>query len=382
MIYFDNAATTFPKPQNVLNSVNDAIINYGGNPGRGGHRLSMNVSEKIFDVRKKAANFFGSETENVVFTCNCTMALNIAIKGILKQGDHVIFSCLEHNSVTRPIQKLSNEKDISYNIAKVFDNTEDTVNSFKKLINKKTKAIICTHASNVSGVILPIKEIGELCQKYGVIFIVDCAQSAGVIKIDMKKMNIDILCTAGHKGLYGITGTGVLITNENISLDTIIEGGTGSLSIELEQPNFLPDRLESGTLNTAGIFSIGAGIDFINKYGVENIYKHEFSLCNYVYNSLLTNNNIKLYNKNYELYKNAPIVSFNIDNMNSDLVVKLLDEKGFALRGGLHCSPIAHEHYGTIDIGMVRFSPSLFSNRLNVEQFVKIIHSISKKTAI
>ncbi len=382
MIYFDNAATTFPKPNSVIQQVNSAIINYGGNPGRGGHKFSMRASEKIYEVRKKVALFFNTQPQNIIFTSNCTMSLNIAIKGILKQGDHVITSCLEHNSVIRPIHKLSCDSNITYDIANVYDNDEQTVNSFKSLIKENTKLIICTHASNVTGVILPIKKIGEMCKKKGILFLVDAAQSAGVLPIDIQKMNIDILCTAGHKGLYGITGTGLLILKNEILLNTIIEGGTGSISVQLEQPDFYPDKLESGTLNTVGIFSVGAGIDFINQTSLEKIYQHEFKLCEYLYKKIIHFDNVELYVNDYVLFKNAPIVSFNIIDSMSDTVVRYFDENGFALRGGLHCAPLAHQKYGTLNTGMVRFSPSIFTKEQSVDNFVKIIRNISKKNLI
>lgn len=380
MIYFDNAATTFPKPHSVMNQVHSAIVEYGGNPGRGGHKLSMQASEKVYQARKKVAAFFNAEPQNIIFTSNCTMALNIAIKGLLKREDHVIISSLEHNSVVRPLNKLSQTKGITYSIAKIYDDTARTVSSLRSLINDKTKAIICTHASNVTGVILPIMEIGALCKEKGILFIVDAAQSAGVLPIDINAMNINMLCTAGHKGIYGIRGTGLLILDNNVDPDSLIEGGTGSLSIELNQPDFAPDKYESGTLNTPGIFSIDAGIDFLNKMTLHKIYKHEFDICNYVYQSLKNDNNIILYNENFKLYKNTPIVSFNIIDMESDAVVEILNKNNFALRGGLHCSPLAHKTYGTLDMGMVRFSPSIFTKQESVEKFVKFIRSISKKS--
>lgn len=379
MIYFDNAATTFPKPYSVAKRVNSAIIEYGGNPGRGGHKLSMRAAEKVYEVRKKVALFFNAEPQNIIFTNNCTMSLNIAIKGLIHSGDHVIISSLEHNSVVRPLEKLAINNNVKYSIATVNNDNNDIVGSFRALIKENTKAIICTHASNVSGLILPIKELGQLCKQKDILFIVDAAQSAGVLPIDIKEMNISALCTAGHKGLYGITGTGLLVLNNDIVPDSIIEGGTGSISIELTQPDFAPDKFESGTLNVPGIFSIDAGIDFLNQMTLNKIYKHEFNLCNYVFNELKKDENIILCQKEYKLYENAPIVSFNIKNMQSDTVVDLLDKNDFALRGGLHCSPLAHKTYGTIDTGMVRFSPSIFSKEVSVEKFVKFIRSISKK---
>ncbi|MFZ2540045.1 MAG: aminotransferase class V-fold PLP-dependent enzyme [Oscillospiraceae bacterium] len=382
MLYFDNAATTFPKPKSVINAVTSALINYGGNPGRGGHNMAMRVSEKIFSIRKIVAEFFNADIENVAFTQNCTMSLNIAIKGVLNSGDHILCSCLEHNSVIRPIVKLYNDGKITYDIAKVYDNDIDTINSFKLLIKENTKAIVCTHASNVSGKKMPIKQLGKLCKDNGLIFIVDAAQTAGVFPIDMQDFNINILCMPGHKSLYGITGSGIIILNHIAKINTILEGGTGSVSVELVQPDFCPDRLEAGTSNTAGIFSIGAGINFIHQIGLDNIYSHEYKLCEYVYNKLSKIENIKLYTKNYKAGQNAPIISFNIGNENSDNIVGTLNNMNCALRGGLHCSPLAHEYYGTLDIGMARFSPSIFTKEYEVEQFVRNIQIISKNKSI
>lgn len=385
LIYLDNAATTFPKPKSVVDSVHSAITCYGGNPGRGGHSYAMLASERIYDIRKKVGFFFGAQPQNVVFSSNCTHALNMAIKGVLKAGDHAILSCLEHNSVVRPLFDMKKSGMITYDIATVYDNDNDTVNSFKQLIRNNTKLIVCTHASNVSGRVMPIKKLGELCCANGIIFLVDGAQTAGVLPINMNEMQIDILCTAGHKGLYGITGTGLMVLNDSINsseIATILQGGTGSLSIELEQPEFLPDRFEAGTLNTAGIFSIGAGIDFINKTGLDKIYNHEFMLCKKVYEQLYKNKNISLALNSYKIYNTVPIVSFNIGGINSDKVVGELNSRGFALRGGLHCSPLAHKFYGTIDSGMVRFAPSFFTTEQACDEFVKVIYSISKKSQI
>lgn len=378
MIYFDNAATTYPKPYSVVEEVHSAITYYGGNPGRGGHDISMRVSEKIYSVRKMIAEFFHAQTQNVVFTSNCTSALNIAIKGTLKQGDHVIISCLEHNSVFRPIYKLASEGKITYDIAKVYVDTERTIASFKTLIQPNTKAIVCTHASNVTGEILPIASLGKLCQEKGILLIIDAAQTAGILPIDIQALNIDILCTAGHKGLYGITGTGLLVLNREMKLETLFEGGSGSISISPEQPDFYPDRMEAGTLNTVGILSLGAGISFINRIGINNIYEHEFQLCNYLYREFSSINNVILYTQNFLKNKYAPVVSFNIKNIPSDKTIALCNQAQFALRGGLHCAPLTHEHYKTTDLGMVRFSPSYFSKKTNVDKFVKFIRYINK----
>lgn len=380
MTYLDNAATSYPKPAIVQKAVWDAMTIYGGNPGRSGHAMAMRVSEKIFAVRSSAAAFFGTELENVIFTQNCTMALNMAIKGVMRQGGHVILSCLEHNSVIRPIYKLHKEGICNYSIASVFeDNDEATVAAFENEIRPDTRAIVCTHASNVSGAVLPIEALGQLCRKKGLLFIVDAAQSAGVLPINMKTMNIDFLCMPGHKGLYGITGSGILLINSETKLDTLLEGGTGSLSADREQPDFYPDRLEAGTVNTPGILSIGAGLDFIRNMGRENIYQREFRHCKRLYDILSGVQGVHLVNRNYTFGRNAPIVSFAFDGMESEELTRILNRYGFALRGGLHCAPLAHEHYNTADGGLVRFAPSVFTSDAQVQDFSRKVQIIRKK---
>lgn len=386
MLYYDNAATTFPKPGNVLQSVISAMKDYGGNPGRGGHDMAMRVSEKIYSVRKKAADFFHSTAENVVFTSSCTTSLNTAIKGILRAGDHVIISCLEHNSVLRPVYRLFRDGKITYDIAQICEyDDEGTVAAFERLIRKNTRAIVCTHASNVSGLVMPLRALGELCEHYGLFFIADAAQTAGVLPINLESDKISILCMPGHKGLYGMTGSGLMILREGLSwgeMDTLTEGGTGSFSARLEQPDFTPDRFESGTVNTAAIFSIGAGIDFINQTGMERIYRHEFSICKQVYQAFHANPAIRLCCSDYLYGKNAPIVSFQVDGMNSEELTEELNRRGFALRGGLHCSPLAHEFYGTLETGMARFAPSAFTKEEGIAQFLRNMEIISKKLPV
>lgn len=379
MIYLDNAATTFPKPQIVLKSVNEAVKFYGGNPGRSGHKLSLKTSQRIFSVRESTARFFHAQTENVIFTSNCTHSLNMAIKGAMQKGGHIILSQLEHNSVIRPIVALAKRGIIQYDIAPVYEgDIQQTIQSFASFIRKDTTAIVCTHASNVTGMIMPIEQLGQLCRQYGILFIVDAAQTAGVLPIDMQKMNIDILCTAGHKGLYGITGTGLMILNSNIVLDTLIEGGTGSVSIDVNQPDFLPDRYESGTINTVGILSVGAGISHIQKLTLERIYHHEFQLCLSLYEGFKQIPNIITYIHHFQKGQFVPIVLFNIEGKSSMEVVEQFSQKNWCLRGGLHCSPLIHQALGTADIGAVRVSPSIFSTQNEIYAFLKELKQIAK----
>ena len=376
MVYFDNAATTFPKPQTVLFAVNDAVKNYGGNPGRSGHRISMKVSEKVFEVRRKIGDFFNSSPENVVFTLNCTHALNMAIKGVMAKGGHIVTSSLEHNSVLRPIYAMASEGKITYSVAEVSENGEETLKAFKEAVKPDTKVIVSTFASNVSGTVLPIKELSRFCKEKGILFIVDAAQGAGLFNIDME--DIDILCTAGHKALYGTTGTGLMIFKKDFQVDTIIEGGTGSNSLELLQPDFLPDRFESGTLNTTGILSLGAGVDVVMNKGIENIYRYEMALCIKVYNELKNMKNVSLIADSFKLFEKAPIVSFNIDGTDSAKLSGILSDKGYMLRGGFHCAPLAHKQFGTDKTGAVRFSPSHFNTTKQVNDFLYEIKKLSR----
>ncbi len=377
MIYLDNSATTFPKPETVRRSLYEAVRS-GANPGRGGHPLSLKASESIFETRKTAAAFFGVGNEtNVVFTLNCTMSLNIVIKGILKEGDHVVVSSLEHNSVMRPLEKLKN-KGVSYTEAKVFAGDNDkTVNSFRNAINAKTRMIICTHASNVWGIRLPVERLTALAHEYGLLMAVDAAQSAGVVPIDFCNDGFDFLCVPGHKGLYGPMGTGLLILSDNHMPDSLIEGGTGSGSVYYEQPSVLPDRFESGTPNLYGIAALKNGMNFVSKRNIENIAKHEFRLVQHLYTELSRMNNVLLYTPMPEPGHFVPILSFNLKNKDSEMVAERLSRYGIAVRAGLHCSPCAHRSFGTEKVGAVRVSPSVFTKSGDIDYFVYVIKKIT-----
>ena len=250
MIYFDNAATTFPKPRQVTNAVNNALNHYGANPGRSGHNMSIAGAEEIYRCRSAAADMFHAPgPECVIFTLNCTHAMNMVLKGLLRPGDHVVTSCLEHNAVMRPLHALA-ANDITFTAAQIFPGDNDaTVNAFRNALQPNTKLIVCMQASNVWGIRLPVERIAALGKQYEIPIAIDCAQSAGVIPIDMQESGFDYLCIAGHKGLYGPMGTGMLITANGSQLSTILEGGTGTGSVSYVQPETMPDRFESGTPN-------------------------------------------------------------------------------------------------------------------------------------
>ena len=376
MIYLDNAATTNPKPKNVINAVIKGM-NISANPGRSGHEMSLRASEEVFKARKKVADFFSCEkAENVIFTSNCTQSLNTAIRGLLKAGDHVITSSLEHNSVSRVLENLAQEGKITYSVAEVENDDETTVNNFKKLIRPNTKMIVCTHASNVFGTILPIEKIGFLAKNYGLKFVLDTAQSAGKIKIDMEKMNIDALCAPGHKSLYGSMGTGVLLLKSD-KIKPFIIGGTGSESMNLNQPSFLPDRLESGTLNLPGIISISAGVDFVNGIGVQKIHEYEMRLCEELYNFLYNSNKYTVYSDPSPL-KSVSTVAFNRKGMHSEEVADILASDGICVRAGYHCAYLAHKSRKTDEQGAVRVSLSVFNKADDIKILIKSLNKIEK----
>lgn len=373
IINFDNASTTYPKPETVKKSALNAIEKFGGNAGRGGHELSMRTSEAVFSARETIADFFGAEPENVIFTLNCTQSLNTAIQGIMAEGGHMIISGMEHNSSARPSAELARNKKITLSVAQVYPDDRRTIESFRSLIHSDTKAVVCTIASNVTGQILPYREIAEICRKKNICFIADGAQACGILDIKMSD-GINILCTAGHKGLYGITGTGLLITDGKFPIKPIIQGGTGSSSSSLRQPDFLPDSLESGTINVIGVMSVKSGIEFVRKIGVKKIFAHEDRICRSFINSLSRNKNIIIYRNPESSY--VPIVSFNIKGVPSEKTATFLAEKGYCLRAGFHCSALAHTQLGT-ENGTVRFAPSVFSNEKDALRLAEIVKNVT-----
>ena len=374
MINFDNSATTYPKPQTVRNAVALAVERFGGNPGRSGHEISKAAAAQVYNVREKAARLFKAEVENVAFTTNCTYALNMAIKGLLQYGGHTVISSLEHNSASRPVYSLYKNRGVSYSIARVEADDEKTVENFAALIRPDTKCIICTAASNVTGQITPYKALAGLAHEHGCAFVCDCAQASGVIGITLDD-GMDFICTSGHKGLYGPTGTGLLITNGAFPLSTIIEGGTGATSAELAQSDIMPEKLESGTVNTVGIMGLGKGIDFVNLKTQPKIKAHETALCEQLLSALKRHECITVYRDEKASY--APIVSFNIGEYSSEQVSEYLNSRGFALRGGLQCSALAHHSLGTLLTGAVRFSPSAFNDRRQVTQLINEIDKLA-----
>lgn len=374
IVNFDNSATSFPKPDAVRRAVNTAFTRYGGNPGRGGHRLSLITAEQIYNTRSAAAEMFGAQPENTIFTPNCTASLNMAIKGIMQFGGHMIISDHEHNAVFRPVYALARTRGVTFSIAHVSDDDEETLGNIRSLIRSDTKCVCCMTASNVTGRILPYREIAALCRSYGLCFISDAAQGAGLLDLSMSD-GFNFLCMAGHKALYGPSGTGLLISDGEYELSTIIEGGTGATSAEPEQTPFLPERLESGTVNTAGIIGLREGIGFVRKKTPQRIFEHEMKLCRLLEDGLSDIPKVKLYG----CKRRVPIVSFNIGDYSAQAVSGKLSDKGYALRGGLHCAALAHRTLGTIEQGTVRFSPGAFNSESQVQGLISAVRRTAKE---
>lgn len=377
MIYLDNAATTFPKPQRVISAMCEAQRIYGANPGRGGHKMTLQAGKKVFSCRSALSELFGAEEERVIFTLNCTAALNTAIKGSVKKGDHVIISSLEHNSVLRPVHRLSEQGKITYDVFEVNPSDEDeTVNNFLSLINDRTNLAVCTMVSNVFGTVLPFERIGRICRKNSIRFILDGAQGAGSHRINMKEMPIDILCLPGHKGLLGPMGTGVLILGENAEVDSLTEGGTGSSSLSASQPEFYPDRLESGTPNLPGIAGLYEGVRFIRCFGGEKaVLKKESCLLNVLKQDLSVIPNLTVYDRMHTLPTN--VLSFNVNGKHSEEVAEYLDRMNIALRAGYHCSYLAHKNCGTMESGTVRVSTGIFNTKKDIKNLAFYLNKIA-----
>lgn len=380
MIYFDNGATTFPKPESVVRAINNALRYYGANPGRSGHKMSMKASEVMFDCRNNVARLFDVDTpEKVIFTQNCTVAVNTVIRGLLKSGDHVVISSLEHNAVVRPLEFMK-KYGVEYSIADYVPyDDEKTIENFRNAIKENTKLVICIHASNVFGVKLPVERISALCRIHGILFCLDAAQTAGVVPISLKNSCIDFLCTSGHKSLYGPMGTGLLVINTEQIPDSLFQGGTGSMSSERSQPEILPDKYESGTPNLVGIAGLNEGVKFVLNKSVESIEKHEMTLAQLMYDRLERLNDVILYTRRPDINISVPVISFNIYGLDSEQTASILNKKyNIAVRAGLHCAPLAHEFFHTEKTGTVRAVASIFTDRRQVLYFTDAVADISK----
>jgi len=383
MIYLDNAATSFPKPKRVYERMNQFLREEAANPGRSGHRLSVAAEGQIVQARSLLAKFFGAKNpERIIFTLNCTDSLNIAIKGALRDGDHVITTVLEHNSVLRPLNALEAYGKIT--VTKIHPSKDGFIDpqDIKKAFQKNTKLIAMTHASNVIGVVQPIREIGRLVREAGALFLVDAAQTAGVISIDVERDFIDLLAFPGHKSLYGPPGTGGLYVGERAKLIPWREGGTGFDSQSRTQPETLPFLLEGGTPNSVGIVGLKEGVDFILGEGLEKIQIHERSLVKKLRQELKEVPGLKLHGTD-DVTKSVAPVSFVIDGIEPQEFSIVLDQSfQIAVRAGLHCAPLMHEMLGTAPQGSIRFSPGYFNTLAEIDQAIKAVREIQSQMVV
>ncbi|WP_338627002.1 aminotransferase class V-fold PLP-dependent enzyme [Clostridium baratii] len=380
-VYLDNASTTFPKPKVVVDSIYNYLVNVGGNANRSNNSNTLESNREIFVARERIAKFFNyDKIENVVFTNNITSSLNILIKGTLKSGDHVITSSLEHNSVIRPIISCKENLGVEVDFVKGDSTGFINPNDFEKYIKENTKLIVLTHASNVTGCIQPIKEVGEICKKHGIFFIVDTAQSAGTIPIDFKEIGVNALAFTGHKSLLGPQGIGGFIIDDELNkhCSTIIEGGTGSLSHDIHQPSFMPDKFECGTLNIPGIVGLSNAINFINEVGISNIKEKNSYLYKKLLNGILSIDNYEVYGD--KTGENATTsLSLNLKGVDTSELSFYLDHHGISNRSGLHCAPKCHETIGTFPIGSVRLSISYFNTEEEIDYTLSVLKNAAKE---
>ncbi len=377
MIYLDNAATTVQKPHQVIDAVAAAMSSFG-NASRGAHSGALQASRAVYDARVKLASLFHCHRpDRVVFTANSTEALNIAINGTISTGDHVITTDLEHNSVLRPLYRLEDERHAVLSFVPADEKGTVDYADFEKLINGRTRAIVCTHASNLTGNLMDVARVGEIAKRRGLLFIVDASQTAGSIPIDMEEMNIDILCFTGHKGLFGPQGTGGLCVREGVEIRPWTVGGSGVQSYRRTQPAELPARLEAGTLNSHGIAGLSAALDFIAEIGVETIEKKESALMARFYCGVSGLDGVTVYG-DFSMGRRAAIVALNIRDYDSALVSDALYETyGIATRPGAHCAPRMHRALHTAEQGAVRFSFSWFNTDDEVDKAIQAVRELA-----
>ena len=384
LIYLDNGATSFPKPEAVIQAMTAFMREVGGNPGRSGHRLSIEAGRVIFETREKIAALFGiGDSSRVIFGQNATEAINLGLKGLLRSGDHVITSSMEHNSVMRPLRALEKE---GLDLTVVPCSREGFLDpaEIQRAIKKNSRMVVLNHASNVVGTLLPLEPVGNICRNHGILFMVDAAQTAGVIPIDLEKEKIDLLAFTGHKALFGPPGTGGLVIGRRVdekTLQPLKRGGTGSRSEFEEQPDFLPDLCESGTPNGVGLAGLRAGLEFVLGVGIEKIRDHERKLTAGLIQGLLRIPGALVYGSG-DAEKQCAVVSLNLEKwVPSELSFRLDEEFGILTRVGLHCAPSAHRTIGTFPEGTVRVSMSYLNTEEEVEQTLQAINTLARKGA-
>jgi len=381
MIYFDNASTSYPKPKEVSRAMLHFLEKVGASPGRSGHRLSIEAGRIIYQARENLAVLFNVDDPlRIIFTLNVTEALNLTLKGLLRPGDQVITSSMEHNSVMRPLRELE-KKGVEVKVVSCSPKGFLEPQDIEKSIKKNTKLIVLNHGSNVIGTLLPIIEVGKITRKHNILFLVDAAQTAGCYPLDIKRDNIDLLAFTGHKALFGPPGTGGLVVGERVDikkLNPLKNGGTGSRSESEEQPDFLPDIYESGTPNTVGLSGLNEGVRFILKEGVDKIRQHELSLSRRLITGLKEIPGVIFYGEE-QVEDRVAVISFNIkDQLPSEVGLRLDEEYDIMCRVGLHCSPAAHKTIGTFPTGTIRFSTSWFNTFEEVGQTIIAVKNIAK----
>lgn len=379
MIYMDNAATSWPKPNIVYNTVLKTMKEHGANPGRSSHSMAVDAANILLYGREMLCQLFNVQDPfRMIFTLNTTDSLNLAIKGILKEGDHVITTSMEHNSVIRPLMHLM---DLGIDTTIVYADSQGVIDpdDIEKSIRSNTRLIVTTHASNVTGTLMPIEAIGSIAKNYGIYYLLDAAQTAGYIPMNLSKLPVDMVAIPGHKGLLGPQGTGILYIKDSIDLNQIREGGTGSQSESIYQPRFLPDRYEAGTPNTPGIAGLGAGVAYILEKGQEKIMTHISNMENLFIKSLSQMEGVKIYGPHIMGLRTG-IISINIWDRDSREMVNILNhDYNIATRGSLHCSPLAHDTTGTKKQGTIRLSPGIFTTLDDVKACIRAIGEISIK---
>lgn len=371
-VYLDHAATSWPKPPSVYRAMEEAMRYKGGNPGRSGHVLSLRAAQAVYECREEVCSLLHfDKPENVIFTQNATFALNTALKGILRRGDHVVLSNLEHNSVLRPLYTLSKTRSVSYTVFDATDeDDEQTLYCFKRALRDNTRAVVVTAASNVCGRILPIRAIGAICKARGILLIADCAQAGGILPLDASLLNADFLCFAGHKGLYGPQGTGVLVCCGETVPEPLAEGGNGVASESREMGDTLPERLEAGTVNTPGICGLCAGIRYVRSIGCEEIFGKCLHMTRYLTDRLLEMRDVTVYG---DYGVKAPVILMNKEGFSPNRLASRLSELGICTRGGLHCAPTAHEALGSGKEGGLRISLGHGNTKGEAERFLSVL---------
>lgn len=379
MIYLDNAATSYPKPPEVIRAMVEFFEQAGGSPGRSAHRLSVAAARIVYDTREAIAQLFNApDPLRVILTPSATYAINMALRGLLRSGDKVVTTSMEHNAVMRPLRALEREG-VQVTVVPCASDGSLEPTDVAKAMTADVKLVVINHASNVTGTLLPVTEIASIVHRFGALLLVDSAQTAGVVPIDMQAMGIDLLAFTGHKGLMGPTGTGGLIISDKVDVsefDPLVRGGTGSLSESEEQPDFLPDKYESGTPNGVGIAGLGAGVRFVLSRGIDEIRAHETKLIQTLIDGLSEIPKVTVYGTR-DATRSVAVMSWTVSNKRvSDVGMRLDEEFGILCRVGLHCAPAAHKTIGTFPEGTVRFSTGVFTTLEDIHATIKAVKQV------